>query len=64
MAFERAKEQQAPTWTVGKNSSSQICRLLQQQAEAGVKVFCFDYFDTLAVREVQPEYTKQLAARL
>ncbi|WP_417911022.1 HAD hydrolase-like protein [Candidatus Electronema sp. PJ] len=53
-----------PTWTIGKDSPSRICKLLQRQAEAGVKFFCFDYFDTLAVREIQPEYTKQLAARL
>lgn len=50
------------TWTVGKDSTGKICRLLKQQE--GVQLFCFDYFDTLAVREIAPEYTKQLAARL
>uniref|UniRef100_UPI004055DCFE HAD-IA family hydrolase n=1 Tax=Candidatus Electronema sp. TaxID=2698783 RepID=UPI004055DCFE len=54
----------APTWTVGKDSPGQICQLLRQLAEDGVKFFCFDYFDTLAVREIEPEFTKQLAARL
>ncbi len=54
----------ADTWTIGKDSPSQICRFLKQQAEDGARLFCFDYFDTLAVREVAPEYTKQLAARL
>ncbi|CAK8713535.1 Haloacid dehalogenase superfamily, subfamily IA [Candidatus Electronema halotolerans] len=54
----------APTWTVGQDSFAHICRYLQEQAEDGVKYFCFDYFDTLAVREIEPEYSKQLAARL
>jgi HAD superfamily hydrolase (TIGR01549 family) len=54
----------APTWTVGKDSPASICQLLRQQAEDGVKFFCFDYFDTLAVRDIEPEFTKQLAARL
>lgn len=63
------KEQQtsagrSPVWTVGKDDPGAVCRFLQQQAEGGVRLFCFDYFDTLAVREIEPEHTKQLAARL
>jgi HAD superfamily hydrolase (TIGR01549 family) len=54
----------APTWTLGQDAFAQTCRLLKEQAEDGVKCFCFDYFDTVAVREIEPEYSKQLAARL
>jgi FMN phosphatase YigB (HAD superfamily) len=52
------------TWTIGNDSPSDVCLFLQQQADAGVTIFCFDYFDTLVVREIEPEFTKQLAARL
>jgi FMN phosphatase YigB (HAD superfamily) len=52
------------TWTIGKDSPEAVCQYLWQQAEEGVQFFCFDYFDTLAVREVEPEYTKQLAVKL
>jgi HAD superfamily hydrolase (TIGR01549 family) len=52
------------TWTIGKDSPAAVCEYLRQQADAGVRYFCFDYFDTLVVREIEPEYTKQLAARL
>lgn len=53
-----------PTWTIGTDAPAHICQFLRQQAQAGVKFFCIDYFDTVAVREVAPEQTKQLAARL
>ncbi|MCI5149456.1 MAG: HAD family hydrolase [Candidatus Electrothrix sp. MAN1_4] len=52
------------TWTIGKDRPETVCEHLLQQAEAGVQYFCFDYFDTLVVREIEPEYTKQLAAKL
>jgi HAD superfamily hydrolase (TIGR01549 family) len=58
------------TWTIGKKSDAEdnspraISRLLAASAQLGVRYFCFDYFDTLVVREVQPEYTKHLASRL
>ena len=52
------------SWTIGKDSPSQICLYLQQQANTGVRYFCFDYFDTLIVRDIMPEYTKQLAAKI
>jgi HAD superfamily hydrolase (TIGR01549 family) len=51
-------------WTIGQDSPDSICQYLQQQAETGVTYFCFDYFDTLAIRAIEPEYSKQLAARL
>ena len=52
------------TWTIGRESPAQLCRHLQQQADSGVRYFCFDFFDTLVVRDIQPEYTKQLAAKM
>ena len=52
------------TWTMGKDSPSEICRFFQQQADNGVRYFCFDFFDTLVVRDIMPEYTKQLAAKI
>jgi FMN phosphatase YigB (HAD superfamily) len=52
------------SWIVGQDSTEQLCQYLQQQAAAGVSFFCFDYFDTLIVRDIEPEYTKQLAAKL
>ncbi len=50
-------------WTIGRTPVADVCSFLAEQAEKGVKYFCFDYFDTLVVRNVLPEYTKQLAAR-
>ncbi len=52
------------SWIIGQQSPDQICRVLQQQADAGIRFFCFDYFDTLIVRTIEPEFSKQLAARL
>ncbi|XCN73554.1 MAG: HAD family hydrolase [Candidatus Electrothrix aestuarii] len=52
------------TWTIGKDRPETVGEYLLQQADAGVRYFCFDYFDTLVVREIEPEYTKQLAAKL
>lgn len=52
------------TWTIGKDRPETVCEYLLQQADAGVRYFCFDYFDTLVVREIEPEYSKQLAAKL
>jgi len=52
------------TWEIGKDTPKEICRFLHRKADEGIRVFCFDYFDTLAVRTIEPEYTKQLAANL
>ncbi|WYD79328.1 MAG: HAD-IA family hydrolase [Candidatus Electrothrix gigas] len=52
------------TWTIGKDSPETVCQYLWQQSEEGVQFFCFDYFDTLVVRDIEPEYTKQVAAKL
>jgi FMN phosphatase YigB (HAD superfamily) len=58
------RRERLTTWTIGKDSPEAVCQYLWQRAEEGVQYFCFDYFDTLAVREIEPEYTKHLAARL
>ena len=31
--------------------------------EAGIKVACFDYFDTLVSRTIEPEYTNEILVR-
>lgn len=53
------------TWIIGKDSPEQVSRYLAQQiSSSAATIFCFDYFDTLIVRDIEPEYTKQLAAHL
>ena len=53
------------TWIVGRKSPAALCAYLLDGGEQPARqVFCFDYFDTLVVRDIQPEYTKQLAAAL
>ncbi len=53
------------SWTIGRTSPGSVAEYLLAKADsAPVSVFCFDYFDTLIVRDIQPEFTKQLAARL
>ena len=52
------------TWVIGQDSPAQISGLFKRQADKGIRVFCFDYFDTLIVRDIEPEYSKQLAAGL
>ncbi len=53
------------TWVIGRDSPERIAgHLLAATSSAPPAVFCFDYFDTLVVRDIEPEYTKQLAARL
>ncbi|MDU9051109.1 MAG: HAD family hydrolase [Candidatus Electrothrix sp. Rat3] len=58
------KRELLTTWTIGQDNPAAVCGYFRQQAESGVQFFCFDYFDTLVVREIEPEYTKQLAAKL
>jgi len=53
------------TWIIGQQSPKAVFeQLLAGDDKPTNQVFCFDYFDTLIVRAIQPEYTKQLAARL
>lgn len=52
-------------WIIGKEQSDDILRFLVNRIEgSGRPVVCFDYFDTLVVRDVEPEHTKRLAANL
>lgn len=53
-------------WQIEKQTPAEVIELI---VEAGTsanskKIVCFDYFDTLAVRCVYPEYTKILASSL
>lgn len=53
------------TWIIGQHSPKAVFeQLLAGDDKPADQVFCFDYFDTLIVRDIQPEYTKQLAATL
>ena len=53
------------TWIIGHTKLDQLIQYLLAKASADHELcVCFDYFDTLVVRDVEPEYTKQLAARL
>ncbi len=51
-------------WNIEKSSFEDVADLIASRDRPGrrVKVVCFDYFDTLAVRIVLPEYTKVLAS--
>jgi HAD superfamily hydrolase (TIGR01549 family) len=52
------------TWELGQNQSEAILASLRdpQLHPQPPALICFDYFDTLVVREVVPEHTKILAA--
>ncbi len=53
------------TWIIGQQTPETVFKyLLSGDQNVTDQVFCFDYFDTLIVRTIQPEYTKQLAATL
>ncbi len=53
------------TWVIGQGQSGDIKKHLLARAGADVTSFyCFDYFDTLVVRSVEPEYTKKMASTL
>jgi len=53
------------SWIIGELKSPKVhsC-LFAQDGTFSNKIICFDYFDTLVVRTVEPEYTKILAAGL
>ena len=52
-------------WIIGKEQSPDVMRFLFEQSDiADGPIVCFDYFDTLVVRHVEPEHTKRLAAGL
>lgn len=51
------------SWKIGHLNLDQVTELfLSYIAERPDTIVCFDYFDTLITRTVQPEFTKQLAA--
>ncbi|OQX12292.1 MAG: hypothetical protein BWK76_17940 [Desulfobulbaceae bacterium A2] len=52
------------TWEIGRHSPEQAFECLLRWAAPGEGVVCFDYFDTLVVRQVAPEHTKRIAAAL
>lgn len=52
------------TWEIGNKHPEQVLDILLRWAGPGEGVICFDYFDTLVVRQVEPEYTKRIAAAL
>ncbi|MBW1697364.1 MAG: HAD hydrolase-like protein [Deltaproteobacteria bacterium] len=45
----------------GDLPTKQVFRILESHPE--IRVICFDFFDTLVYRTVEPEHTKKLAAR-
>lgn len=53
------------TWVIGQGQSAEIQSYLSAQAETSAnRVYCFDYFDTLIVRNIEPEQTKKMASFL
>ncbi len=53
------------SWIIGHTKTELVERyLLDRASRVEGLIVCFDYFDTLVVRDVAPEFTKQLAARL
>jgi HAD superfamily hydrolase (TIGR01549 family) len=53
-------------WLIGRDTPQRVAEYLYQWCEsfADEAIVCFDYFDTLVVRNVEPEHTKRLAAKL
>ena len=53
-------------WRVGNDSPSDVITYINDWKKSCKQppILCFDYFDTLVVRRVVPEYTKKLAASL
>jgi HAD superfamily hydrolase (TIGR01549 family) len=53
------------SWIIGHSKPDHLLRyLLDKAAQVEGLVVCFDYFDTLVIRNIEPEFTKQLASRL
>jgi len=54
------------TWIAGRDTPEDILECLTVWSRSFDKqpVVCFDYFDTLVVRRIEPEHTKRLASRL
>ncbi len=52
------------SWIIGKHTPSEVFKYLHSAGSETNEnsIFCFDYFDTLIVRDVAPEFTKYCAA--
>ncbi len=53
-------------WIIGQDKPEKVLKFIYDQADSTKKapIICFDYFDTLVTRCVEPEYTKQIASGL
>lgn len=53
-------------WIIGQDKPEDVLKFIHDQADSTKKapIVCFDYFDTLVTRCVEPEYTKQMASGL
>jgi FMN phosphatase YigB (HAD superfamily) len=53
-------------WIIGHDSSDDILNALHEWIESceDTPIVCFDYFDTLVVRHIEPEHTKRIASHL
>ena len=56
----------AQQWLIGRDSPESLVLKIEEWAEtSGANVaVCFDFFDTLVTRTVEPEYTKEMASHL
>ena len=53
-------------WIIGHDTPEDILGYLQlrSQSSGSRPIVCFDYFDTLVVRQIEPEHTKRIASQL
>ncbi len=53
-------------WTIGRDNPLALVAHLEKLRSAAGQPFlvCFDYFDTVVTREVEPEQTKKIASNL
>lgn len=53
-------------WIIGQDSPEKILKIIHAQADSTdtAPIVCFDYFDTLVTRCVEPEHTKRIASGL
>jgi HAD superfamily hydrolase (TIGR01549 family) len=51
-------------WVIGKDSPDAVANYIMGLEESFTRkpIVCFDYFDTMVVRDVEPEYTKKIAS--
>lgn len=53
-------------WIIGQDNPDDVLEFIRAKADSTKKapIVCFDYFDTLVTRCVEPEHTKQIASGL